>query len=79
VKVLPVLIFALVALPLLVLAFLARRRSTRAGEQPAGVTDEERALEDETFAEAERYQAEWREEQHRREDERDHTHDAPLP
>ena len=75
---LPVLIFALVALPLLVLAFLARRRSTRAAERPAGEANRERALEQEEFAEAERYQAEWREEQHRHEDERDHTRDAPL-
>jgi hypothetical protein len=77
--VLPVLIFALVALPLLVLAFLARRRSTRAVEHPAGKTDEERALEEKEFAEAERYQAEWREEQHEHEHERDRTRDAPLP
>ena len=75
---LPVLIFALVALPLLVLAFLARRRSTRAGEHPAGETDEERALQETEFAEAERYQTEWREE-HSHEHERDHTRDAPLP
>ena len=76
---LPVLIFALVALPLLVLAFLARRRSTRAGEHAAGETDEERMHEEEEFAEAERYQAEWREEQHKHEHERDHTRDPPLP
>ncbi len=76
---LPVLIFALVALPLLVLAFLAQRRSKRAGQHAAGETDKERVLEEEEFAEAERYQAEWREEQHRHEHERDHTHDPPLP
>ena len=62
---LPIAIIAIVAIPLLVIAFLAARRSTRAGEHPAGETDADRLREEQEFAESERYQAEWREEQHK--------------
>jgi len=69
----PVLIFAAIAIPLLVVAFVAMRRSTRAGEHPATETAAERSRTEDEFAEAERYQEEWREEQHK------HPHDTRLP
>jgi hypothetical protein len=69
----PVLIFAAIAIPLLVVAFVAMRRSTRTGEHPAAETAAERSRTEEEFAEAERYQEEWREEQHK------HPHDTHLP
>jgi hypothetical protein len=70
--VLPVVILVAVAVPLLVIGFLAMRRSTEAGEHPPGETDAERGREEQEFEEAERYQEEWREEQHR------HSRDTPL-
>jgi hypothetical protein len=63
--VLPVIIFVAVALPLLVIAFIAASRRRTEGEHPAGETDADRAEVEAEFAEAERYQAEWREGQHR--------------
>ena len=60
----PVLIFAAIAVPLLVIAFLAMRRSRAAGEHPAGETAADRRRNEDEFDEAERYQAEWREEHH---------------
>ena len=69
----PVLIFAAIAIPLLLVAFVAMRRSTRSGEHPATETASERSRTEEEFAEAERYQEEWREEQHR------HPNDTRLP
>ena len=68
---LPVLIFAGVAIPLLVIAFLAKRRSNTAAEHPKTETAEDRARTERSFEESERYQAEWREEQK-------HRHE-PLP
>ena len=58
----PVIIFAAVAVPLLVIGFLAMRRSKAAAEHPAGETDAERTRTEREFEEAERYQEEWREE-----------------
>jgi hypothetical protein len=46
------------------MAFLAVRRSTNAGEHPAGETDADRRRNEQEFEEAERYQAELREQQH---------------
>lgn len=66
---LPVLIFALVALPLLVIAFVVARRRDTAGEHPANETDADRLEMEREFEESERYQAQWREEQHK------HPHD----
>jgi hypothetical protein len=57
----PWLIFALVAVPLVVLAFVAARRRTAAGEHPAGEDAQEQARTEEEFAEAEAYEAKWRE------------------
>ncbi len=61
---LPVIILAAVAIPLLVIAFLAVRRSAAAGEHPSGETDADRRRNEDEFDEAERYQAELREREH---------------
>ena len=58
---LPVIVFAAVAVPLVVIGFLAVRRSKAAGEAPAESEAERRRTEKE-FEEAERYQEQWREE-----------------
>lgn len=59
----PVIIFAAVAVPLLVVGFLAMRRSSTAAEPPASGTDAERLrTEEQEFEAAERYQEQWREE-----------------
>jgi hypothetical protein len=67
--VLPIIIFAAVLVPLLVIAFLANRRRTAAGEHETtgdAATDAatQQEYEDE-FAQAEAYQEQWREEQHK--------------
>jgi hypothetical protein len=67
--VLPVIILVAVAVPLLALAFAAVWRRRAAGERPPAQDDAAAAAtqaeyEDE-FEQAEEYQAEWREEQHR--------------
>jgi type III secretory pathway component EscV len=54
----PWLIFALVAVPLVLVAFVATRRKTAVGEHPAS---EEETLTEQEFAEAEAYQAKWHE------------------
>ena len=59
---LPVIVFVAVAVPLLVVGFVAVRRRSSAGERPATETDAERRRTEEEFEEAERYQAQWREE-----------------
>jgi hypothetical protein len=60
--VIPWIIFALVVVPLLVVGFVATRRRTVAGEHPASEDAQERAETEREFAEAEAYQAKWREE-----------------
>ena len=67
---LPIVIIAAVAIPLLAIAFFAVRRSTKAGEHPVAETDADRRRTEQEFAAAEQYQAEWREEQHK------HPHDT---
>lgn len=62
---LPVIIVAAVAIPLLVIAFLAVRRSANAGEHPSNETDADRLRTEQEFEEAERYQTELREREHR--------------
>jgi hypothetical protein len=62
--VLPVVIIAVLVIPLLVIVFLARRRSVNAAEHPATETDAERRRTEEEFEAAERYEADWREERH---------------
>jgi hypothetical protein len=60
--VLPVFIFVAVAIPVLLIAFVTVKARKREGEHTPG---EDAAEIEAEFAEAERYQAEWREEQHR--------------
>jgi hypothetical protein len=71
--VLPLVIIAAVVVPLLLIAFLAVRRSAQADEHPATETDADRRRTEEEFEESERYQAEWRDEQHK------HPPDTLLP
>jgi hypothetical protein len=60
--VIPWLIFALVAVPLVVAGFVAVRRRNVAIEHPAGEDAQSRAETEREFAEAEAYEAKWREE-----------------
>ena len=59
----PVVIFAVIAIPLLVLAFRATRRSKQQGEHPVPEDDATRQRTEDEFAAAEAYQEEWREEE----------------
>ena len=68
----PVIIFAAVAVPLLVIAFLAVRRSRTAGEHPATETAQDRLRTEQEFEESEQLQAEWRD------DERKHQRDTLI-
>ena len=65
---LPVIIFAAVAVPLVVLAFVASRRRADAGEHEttgdAAVDEATQQEYEDEFAQAEAYQEQWREEQH---------------
>jgi hypothetical protein len=56
----PWIIMAVVAVPLVVIAFAAMRRKTAAGELLVG--DDAEARTEKEFAEAEAYEASWREE-----------------
>ena len=58
---LPWIIIALVAVPLVVFGFVASRRRTAAGEHPAGEDAQARARTEQEFADAEAYEAKWRE------------------
>ena len=58
---LPWIIIALVAVPLVVVGFMASRRRTVAGERPASEDAQARARTEQEFAEAEAYEAKWRE------------------
>ena len=64
----PWIIFALVVAPLVVVAFVASRRRTAAGEHPANEDAEAKALTEQEFAEAEAYEAKWLEEDKTRHD-----------
>ena len=64
----PWLIFALVLVPLLVVAFVLARRRTVTAEHPARETAEDRAEMEQEFAESEAYQAKWRDEDRARHD-----------
>jgi hypothetical protein len=61
--VIPWLIFALIAVPLVVVGFVASRRRSEAGERPAG---DAQGLTDEEIAEAESYESKWRDEDEER-------------
>jgi hypothetical protein len=60
--VIPWIIMALVVVPLVVVAFVATRRRTVAGEHPASEDAQERARTEQEFADAEAYEAKWLEE-----------------
>jgi hypothetical protein len=64
----PWIIFGLVLVPLLVIAFVAARRRTDAAEHPADETAADRAELEKEFADAEAYQAEHRAEDRARYD-----------
>jgi hypothetical protein len=57
----PWIIFALVAVPLVVVAFVVARRRTVAGERPTSEGAEATALTEQEFADAEAYEAKWHE------------------
>ncbi|HEY7398775.1 MAG TPA: hypothetical protein VH538_10760 [Gaiellaceae bacterium] len=61
---LPVVVFVVVAIPALVIAFAVTRGRTKAAEHPAGEDAAARAEVEAEFEEAERYQAQWRDEHH---------------
>jgi FtsZ-interacting cell division protein ZipA len=61
--VLPLIIIAVTAIPLLVVAFRATTRSKVAGEHPTPEDDRTKKRTEEEFAEAEAYQEHWREEE----------------
>jgi len=63
----PVVAFVIIAVPLVVIAFFAVRRSKAAGEHPVAETPAEQARIEEQFAEAEAYQEEWRKEERQHE------------
>ena len=71
----PWIIMAVVAVPLVVIAFMAMRRRTAAGEVLADdeADDEAEARTDQEFAEAEAYEEKWREE------DRERFHQERLP
>ncbi len=58
----PWIIIAVIAVPLVVIAFVAMRRKTRAGELPATLDADARARTEQEFADAEAYEAKWHEE-----------------
>jgi hypothetical protein len=72
-RVIPWIVFALVAVPLVVVGFVATRRKTVAGEHPTREDARARALTEQEFAEAEAYEAKWRE----KDDERYHEERFP--
>ena len=61
-RMIPWIIFALVVVPLLVVAFVATRRRTVAAERPATEDAQARTRTEQEFADAEAYEAKWREE-----------------
>jgi hypothetical protein len=71
--VIPWIIIAVVAVPLVVLAFIAMRRNTATSERPANDDPNARARTEQEFAEAEAYEAKWREE------DRERFHQERLP
>jgi len=62
----PWLLFALIAVPLVVIAFAVTRRRTIAAEHPPSEDAEASALTEQEFADAEAYQAKWREQDEER-------------
>jgi len=60
--VIPWIILAVVAIPILVIAFSKMRTKDEAGEHPAGQTDADQEEIEKEFEESERYQEQWRKE-----------------
>ncbi len=58
----PWIIIAVIAVPLVVIAFMAMRRNTTASELPASTDANAGARTEQEFAEAEAYEAKWHEE-----------------
>jgi hypothetical protein len=71
--VIPWIIFAVVVVPLLVVAFTVARRNTKAGERELVESPEDRVRTEREFAAAEAYEAQWHEEDEKR------FHDERLP
>jgi uncharacterized membrane protein len=63
----PWLIFAVVVVPLVVVGFAATRRRTAVADNAATEDVAARARTEREFAEAEEYEEQWREKDHRRE------------
>jgi len=61
--VLPLIIIAVIAIPLLVVAFRATQRSKEVGEHPVPEDAASRQKTEDEFAAAEAYQEQWREEE----------------
>ena len=61
-RVIPWIIIALVAVPLVVVGFMATRRNTATSELAANDSADSKALTEQEFAEAEAYEAKWHEE-----------------
>jgi flagellar basal body-associated protein FliL len=59
--VIPWLVFAVIVVPLVVVGFAVSRRKAAAGEDRAGEDAEERARIEQEFADAEAFEAKWRE------------------
>jgi len=64
--VIPWIIFAVVVVPLVVIAFVVARRNTRAGERELEETPEDVERTEREFAAAEAYEAQWHEEDEKR-------------
>ena len=62
----PVIIFAAIAIPLLIVAFMGVKRSRASVEHEAEVEEGSRAEMEREFAAAEAYDEQWRAEQHGR-------------
>lgn len=60
-RMIPWIIVAVVAVPLVVIGFLAMRRNAAGSELPVGTDPNASARTDQEFAEAEAYQAKWHE------------------
>ncbi|HSC51919.1 MAG TPA: hypothetical protein VLD16_16775 [Gaiellaceae bacterium] len=65
----PWIIFAVVVVPLAIVGFVAARRRKVAGEHPANEDAREQARIEQEFADAEAYEAKWREQDRQRYDE----------
>jgi hypothetical protein len=70
-RVIPWVIIAVIAVPLVVIAFLAVRRNTAESERPA--SDNAKARTEQEFAAAEAYEAKWHE------DDKERFHQERLP